>query len=33
MLSVAFLAILSLWFTRRLPGRGTTDQAVPELAG
>ena len=30
MLAVASLALLSLWFTRRLPGRRVTGEAVPD---
>jgi MFS family permease len=30
MLAVASLALLSLWFTRRLPGRRVTSEAVPD---
>ncbi len=32
MLMVAILALLSLWFTRKLPGRRITGEAVPEPA-
>jgi hypothetical protein len=33
MLAVAFFALLSFWFTRRLPGRRITGEAAPEAAG
>jgi hypothetical protein len=33
MLAVAFLAVFSFWFTRRLPGRRPTGEAMPEPAG
>jgi MFS family permease len=33
MLAVAILALLSVWFTRRLPGRRITGEALPEPAG
>jgi MFS family permease len=32
MLAVAILALLSVWFTRRLPGRRITGEALPEPA-